>query len=401
MVNRKVGPARMPGSRDGLTRSEAERRFRKLQEREERQPARRRVGAAPTVMEACESLRRRLQVEGARTAYLQNCESMQRVHVEPALGRLAVDRVTTSQVDAFAAQMLSSGRAPKTVRNVLSFLHSAFEQARRLGWSEKNPVRTAARPKRRRQGDVDPNLKFLTLPELEAVLEAIPDHAVLRSPRPHRRGRTGPAPPPPPDVLGPVLRVVILTAATTGLRQSELLGLRWREVDFEARRIRVRNAYVRGEHSTEGKLDLSTRRSVPIANVLTDELTRWSLRTVFNAEHDLVFGHPQTGRPLDRTKVSRRFKQACGDAGVRVVRFHDLRHTFATQLAAAGEPLRVIQEFLGHADLKTTQIYAHYAPSIRELEMVNGVFGGLDARGGEQHGEQTESNSAEPGETRT
>jgi integrase len=196
-----------------------------------------------------------------------------------------------------------------------------------------------------------------------------------------------------------VLRVIVLAAATTGLRQSELLGLRWREVDFEARRIRVRNAYVRGEHSSEGKSDLSTRRSVPMADVLAQELMRWSHRTVFNAESDLVFGHPQTGRPLDRTKVSRRFKKACRDADVRVVRFHDLRHTFATQLAAAGEPLRVIQEFLGHADLKTTQIYAHYAPSIRELEMVNGVFGALD--GGGQDGGQTERNSGKLGETQT
>jgi integrase len=398
-LNRKVGPARQASSSDGLTRAEAERRFRKVQEREEQRPRRRRVGAAPTVTDACVSLRRRLQVQGSRTAYLQNCESMQRVHVDPALGRLAVDRVTATHVDAFAARMLSSGCSPKTVRNVLSFLYSAFEQARRLGWTEKNPVRTAARPKRRRQGDADPNLSFLTLPELAAVLSAIPDHVVVRSPGARRKGRPGPAPPPPADVLGPVLRVIVLAAATTGLRQSELLGLRWREVDFEARRIRVRNAYVRGEHSSEGKSDLSTRRSVPMADVLAQELMRWSHRTVFNAESDLVFGHPQTGRPLDRTKVSRRFKKACRDADVRVVRFHDLRHTFATQLAAAGEPLRVIQEFLGHADLKTTQIYAHYAPSIRELEMVNGVFGALD--GGGQDGGQTERNSGKLGETQT
>ena len=72
----------------------------------------------------------------------------------------------------------------------------------------------------------------------------------------------------PPDVLGPVLRAIVLTAAYTGLRQSELLGLRWRDVDWPARRIRVRNAYVRGEHSREGKSDLSTRRSVPIADRL-------------------------------------------------------------------------------------------------------------------------------------
>jgi integrase len=60
---------------------------------------------------------------------------------------------------------------------------------------------------------------------------------------------------------------------------------------------------------------------------------------------------------------------------VRRIRFHDLRHTFATRLAASGVPLRTIQEFLGHADLKTTQIYAHYAPSEGEVELMNDAFG--------------------------
>jgi site-specific recombinase XerD len=59
---------------------------------------------------------------------------------------------------------------------------------------------------------------------------------------------------------------------------------------------------------------------------------------------------------------------------VRAVLLHDLRHTFATRLAASGQPMRTIQEFLGHADSKTTQIYAHYAPSAREVEMVNAAF---------------------------
>jgi site-specific recombinase XerD len=60
---------------------------------------------------------------------------------------------------------------------------------------------------------------------------------------------------------------------------------------------------------------------------------------------------------------------------VRVIRFHDLRHTFATTLAAAGVPLRTIQEYLGHADVKTTQIYMHYAPSEHEVDIVNSAFG--------------------------
>jgi len=106
------------------------------------------------------------------------------------------------------------------------------------------------------------------------------------------------------------------------------------------------------------------------------ELKKWHLRTVFAEDDDLVFAHPELGTPLDRTKVTRRFQAACVAAGVRKIRFHDLRHTFATTLAAAGVPLRTLQEYLGHAEIKTTQIYAHYASSEREVEALNDAFGG-------------------------
>jgi integrase len=175
-------------------------------------------------------------------------------------------------------------------------------------------------------------------------------------------------------VLGPVLRVLILVAALTGLRQSELLGLRWRDIDWVAQRIRVRRSFVRGEHSSDGKSDLSTRRSVPMADRAARALESWSRRTAYASETDLVFAHPLTGNPLDRSKVTKRFKAACRAAGVPVVRFHDLRHTFGTRLAASGEAMRTIQEFLGHADSETTQIYTHYAPSEREVDMVNRAF---------------------------
>src|SRR5689334_6116661 len=200
--------------------------------------------------------------------------------------------------------MLAKGASPKTVRNVMTFLSSVFSLAVKKGWAQSNPVEDAARPRRRRDGDADPDLQFLKLPGLDAVIEQIADYVVDR------------------DSLGPVLRLVILAAASTGLRQSELLGLRWRDVDITAQRVRVRNAWVRYEHSGEGKSDLSTRRSVPMTDRLVRELKKWRLRTVFGDDEDLVFAHPELGTPLDRTKTTRRFQAACVAAGVRQVRFH-------------------------------------------------------------------------------
>jgi integrase len=370
-LNRRIGAVRPRGERTGLTKAEAERRFAKMRQEEDERPAFRVADRDVTVSDAGASQRRRLSLEGARRSYLVGCESMQRVQIDPRIGDWPLSKVSVSDVESLASAMVAAGLKPSSVRNVLVYLHGVFEHAVERGWVESNPVKRAARPKRRLRRDTNPDLRFLTMNELEAVVREIPDAVVERQPATSRRGRAGAAPPIPRDVLGPVTRRVILAAGTTGLRRSELLGLRWRDVDWGAQRIRVRNAYVLGEHSTDGKSDLSTRRSVPMADRLMRELDEWSQRTPFNSDDDLVFAHPESGKPLDGSKVSKRFKTACRTAKVRQVRFHDLRHTFATCLAAAGVPLRTIQEYLGHADAKTTQIYAHYAPSEKEVAMVN------------------------------
>ena len=80
------------------------------------------------------SCRGRLDIEGARLSYRQNCESMQRVHVSPALGKRRVDTVRREDVERLARAMLKRGLAPKTVRNVMTFLHSVFALAEEKGW---------------------------------------------------------------------------------------------------------------------------------------------------------------------------------------------------------------------------------------------------------------------------
>jgi integrase len=394
-LNRRVGAVRTPASSDGLTRSQAEREFRKLQEAEELTPRPSASARSLTVDELASSLRERLELRAVRKSYSENCEYMQRVHITPLLGDRKAAELNRGDIEAFGRALLKRELSPKSVRNILGFLHAVFEHGIDRGWLRENPVRRAEKPGRRRRGpNVD--LQFLSVAELEAVIRAIPDEVVVRQPAPSRRGRRGPAPPPSPDVLGPVLRVVIRTAAMTGLRQSELRGLRWRDIDWSAQRLRVRNTFVRGEHSTEGKSELSTRRSVPLASDLARELELWSRRTAYGADDDLVFAHPQKGTPLDGSKLNKRFKAACEVAGVRPIRFHDLRHTFATRLAASGTPIRTIQEFLGHADSKTTQIYAHYAPSEHEVQLVDDAFA---QKAGVQIGVQIEQNPEHPSTT--
>jgi integrase len=155
-------------------------------------------------------------------------------------------------------------------------------------------------------------------------------------------------------------RVLYLTAAMTGMRRGECVALRWRDVDWAAGVIRVRRSYGDGEFGPP-----KTRRSsraVPMADRLAAELDRHQRTTEFGDEEDLVFCHPLLGGVYDPSKLRRRFVKAARAAGLRPVRFHDLRHTFGTQMAAAGAPLRTIQEWMGHSDYRTTSIYADYAP---------------------------------------
>jgi integrase len=91
---------------------------------------------------------------------------------------------------------------------------------------------------------------------------------------------------------------------------------------------------------------------------------------------------------LDNSKLLKRFKDALKAAELRELRFHDLRHTFGTRMAGVGVPMRTLQEWLGHRNFATTLIYADYAPSAREAELVEQAFGN-----GHQNGHQTEENS--------
>jgi integrase len=175
------------------------------------------------------------------------------------------------------------------------------------------------------------------------------------------------------------------------MRQGELLALQWQDVDWPARKIRVRRNYVRGEYGTPKSL--RSTRAIPMGDRLGMELELHHQRSHYQADDALVFGHPTLGTPLDRSKVLKRFKAALKRAGVREVRFHDLRHTFGTRMAKVTQ-LRDVQEWMGHRDSKTTGIYADYMPGKREADLIDTAFSP-----GAYSGAQTERNREQLSDT--
>jgi integrase len=149
-------------------------------------------------------------------------------------------------------------------------------------------------------------------------------------------------------------------------------GLGGRDVDWVAGRIRIRRSYVRGEFGVPKSKRSS--RSVPLADRLAGELERYFQGSDYQADDALVFGNPQTGKPISASFIEQRFKWTLDKAEVRRVRFHDLRHTFGPRMAGAGVPMRTLQEWMGHRDFKTTLIYADYQPSEHEAGFVEEAF---------------------------
>jgi integrase len=122
---------------------------------------------------------------------------------------------------------------------------------------------------------------------------------------------------------------LFLVAATCGLRQGELVALRWRNVDWTAGVIRVRRNYTRGHWGTPKSRRSS--RAVPMISRTAGALDRLFTSSQHQADDDVVFGHPELGSVLDVSKLRNRFKATLSSAGVRPLRFHDLRHTFGTR----------------------------------------------------------------------
>ncbi|MBW3625796.1 MAG: site-specific integrase, partial [Armatimonadetes bacterium] len=174
------------------------------------------------------------------------------------------------------------------------------------------------------------------------------------------------------------LFALYLMAVTLGMREGELLGLRWSDVDMDAQVIRISQNLQRNP-ANNGRLELKetktvkSKRSLPLTDDLRDALRRHKARQTQDrllagpdkwVDCGLVFT-TRNGTPIRASNLLKGYKRLLVRAGLEERRFHDLRHSTASFLLARGVPMKVISELLGHSDTKvTSEIYSHILPGM-------------------------------------
>lgn len=260
-----------------------------------------------------------------------------RLYLKPHIGRIPLAKLSPEHVQAMLAKVGAAKRSPTTVGYARTVLRVALGRALKAGKVQRNVATLVDPPAKVRRA-----LTPLTVAQVGAFLQSV------------AADRHG---------------TLYTAAIALGLRQGELLALRWHDVDLEAGLLTVRHSLQR----VDGKLQLvepktdRSRRVVAMPATLTRALRDHRVRQLEERlaagsrwqEDGFVFT-TSIGTPLDGINVTHAFQAALRAAGLPHQRFHDLRHACATLLLEQGEDLAVVSKLLGHSSLSTTaDVYAH------------------------------------------
>jgi integrase len=278
-----------------------------------------------------------------RNTTFERYEQIARLHIEPVLGGVRLKNLTPTHVRGLYKEKLEA-RSPRTVQYIHVTLHKALKQAVSDGLIPRN-VTEAVKPPQIRREEIHP----LTPEQVNALFEA---------------------------ARGDRLEALYVLAIHTGLRQGELLGLKWEDVNLEEGNLQVRRTLT----TTKSGPVLSTpktkgsRRSVKLTQSAVEALRHHLQRQLGEIdragslweENGLIFAS-ETGEPLDRRgTVKYQFKKLLKCAGLPDIRFHDLRHTCATLLLGRNVNPKIVSEMLGHASIAITlDTYSHVLPNMQ------------------------------------
>lgn len=281
-----------------------------------------------------------------RVSTFERYEQINRLHIIPTLGRLKLKALTPAHVRNLYRDRLDSGLAPATIHKLHTCLHKALAQAVADGLIPRNVADSLKLPRIDRE-EIDP----LTADEANRLIEA---------------------------AAGDRLEAIYTVAIHTGLRQGELLALRWEDLDLEAGALRVRRTLTRtkGTYSTGEPKTKKSRRTVRLTTGAVAALREHLERQLAEIDRlgslyrpgGLVFAN-ETGGIINPSNLrNRSFAKLLRRAGLPPdTRFHDLRHTCATLLLSRNVNPKVVSEMLGHATIAITlDTYSHVLPDMQE-----------------------------------
>jgi site-specific recombinase XerD len=253
-------------------------------------------------------------------------------HLRQAFGNLSLKDVTPDKVATYLENKLADGMKPATVAHHLALLKHSFTMAVKWELLPTNPLRDVRLPVKVNNA----RLRYLSPEEITRLLAACPAH----------------------------LRPIVLTGLHTGMRKSEILTLRWEQVNLDQRFVLLTDT----KNGDKRGVPLNTTMLNPLRD-LQAEQERSGLSSPW------VFPNLLTGQPY-RRDANTAWRTARKKAGIANLHFHDTRHTTASHLRIQGADLLTIQEILGHKDLRMTTRYAHVAPTHRlaAIEKLEGAY---------------------------
>ncbi len=275
-----------------------------------------------------------------RPSTTERYESILRLYVLPTFSKKPLDKITRADVKSFLLHLHKNGKSRSTISLCRDVLSGVLVQAIDDELIHTNPVVGVLKMlklERDKKIPVEPmNFEEVAL-FLDTCKQTQPWHYPL-----------------------------FLTAFRTGMRMGELLALEWRDIDFNGRFIRVERSFKRNE--VQGTKTNKSRR-VDMSNQLHDELHRLHTQRLQEAlakgkdyPNNIIFHHSDGGH-ISQNTIRNCFKRILVKAGLRGLRFHDMRHTFASLLLTNGESLAYVKEQLGHSSIQmTVDIYGHLIP---------------------------------------
>jgi integrase len=266
------------------------------------------------------------------------------------LDRLKINRVTIATVEKFITGRQVQGMNIGTLRKILVSLGQILSYAVRHKYIDHNPLREAERPREQANGhEEEDKIAIITPGQITALLEQVQDQKY---------------------------HTFFLTAIMTGAWQGELVGLKWGDLDWEIKQVYIQRTFNKGSFFTTKTK--GSRRKIDLSPTVIRELKKWRIACAGN-DLDLIFPN-EAGGPMNCSNmVQRHFLPALKAADLPRIRFHDLRHTYASLLIDQGENLKYIQTQLGHSSPTVTlNVYAHLMkPTNQEAacRLENSVFG--------------------------